>query len=115
MQNPVFSIFLGDAKTIFLKAMNTGCNGDPLDLTDCTEIDISLPNANGTSTHLLLSDSEVVISTPKILGKFSAAISSDVSDVLNVGEFQTFDVTFTIGPEIFTVPYVNALSVFERS
>lgn len=113
MQSNVFSIFTGNAKTMFLKAVNTGCNSDPLDLTSCTEIDIALPNQDGTQTHLKLSDSEVLIATPAVLGKFSASVGADVSAALAIGEFQTFDVTFTIGSEIFTVPYVNALSVFE--
>ena len=113
--NPVFSIFQGDAKTIYLKAVNQQCGnlGDPLDLTDCTEIVINLANADGSITQLKLTDGQVTITDPAVLGKFSAPISASVSGALNVGEFQTFDVTFQIGTEIFTVPYLQALSVFE--
>lgn len=110
--NPVFTIFLGNAKTMYLKAVNSGCNGDPLDLTSCTEIDIALPYADGTIKHLLLSDDEVEITTPPVLGKFSAPIADDVSALLLVGELQSFDVTFTILGETFTVRYPQALSVF---
>lgn len=110
----IFSIFRGDNKTMFLRAVNTGCNSDPLDLTACTEIDIALPNADGTFTHLLLTLGKVVIGSPAILGKFSAPIASLVSAVLNPGELQSFDVTFTIGAEKITVRYFQALSVFEQ-
>lgn len=110
-----FTIYTGDAETMTLKAVYAQ-NGDPLDLTDCTEIVIALPNADGTSTLLRKSvGSGVVVVDPAVLGKFSAAISSDVSEVLNVGELQSFNVTFTIGPKVFTVPYVQALSVLQGS
>lgn len=116
MQIPnTFSIFTGDAKTISLRAVQGDCSGDPLDLTGCSEIDIALPNADGTFTHLLLSTSQVVIMTPAVLGKFSAAISSAVSAFLQPGEFQNINVTFTFGSDPFTVPFVQALSVFENS
>lgn len=109
-----FSIFRGDNKTIYLKAVNEGCNSDPLDLTSCTEIDIALPNADGTFTHLLFTEGDVVIPTPKLLGKFNAPISSEVSALLNPGELQNLDVTFTIAGQEFTVRFFQALSVFER-
>ncbi len=110
----VFTIFTGDAKTMSLKAAQGSCSGDPLDLTSCTEIDIALPNEDGTFLHLLLSDDEVVITSPAILGKFTAPIGSVASALLNVGELQSFDVTFTIGAEVFTVRYYQSLSVLER-
>lgn len=110
----VFSIFTGDDKTMYLKAVNAGCSTDPLDLTSCTEIDIALPNADGTFTHLLLSEDEVIVASPAILGKFSAAIDSGVSALLNPGELQSFDVTFTIASKEFTVRYQGVLSVYER-
>lgn len=113
-QQNTFVIFLGDAKTIFLRAVNTGCNNDPLDLTTCTEIDVALPKADGTFLHLLLSNGAVVIATPANLGKFSAPISALQSAVLNPGELQNIDVTFTIGGKPFTVRFFQALSVFER-
>lgn len=114
--NPVtFVIFLGDDKTMFLKAVNASCeNTDPLDLTDCTEIAIRLPNADGTFKTLLLSEDEVQIQTPEVLGKFFADIDSDVSELLNPGERQNVDVTFTIASKEFTVRFYQALSVFER-
>lgn len=115
MSPTTFTIFLGDNKTMYLKAVNVGCNSDPLDLTDCTEIDIALPNADGTFTHRLLSDDEVVISSPALLGKFYTNIPTDISEDLNPGELQDVDVTFTIAGKEFTVRFFQALSVFQRN
>lgn len=109
---PVFSIYLGDAKTMNLAAIYSNFGG-PLDLTDCTEIVITLPNADGTFLVLTLTGDDISITTPTVLGLFSAPISSVNSLLLNVGELQTFTVTFTISGQVFTVPYINALSVFE--
>ncbi len=115
METPaVFGIYRGNKKTMSLKARMGSCSGDPLDLTDCTEIDIALPNADGSFTHLLKSEDSVEIASPAVLGKFSALIDEEVSELLNLGELQTFDVTFTIGDDVLTVPYVQALSVFEH-
>lgn len=115
--SPVFSIFLGDAKTLTLVAVTSDGSSippyKPLDLTTCTELVISLPNEDGTYLELKLSTSDVVIQTPAVLGTFSTDIESADSALLNVGELQTFNVTFTIGSEVFTVPYINALSVYE--
>lgn len=112
--NPTFSIFLGNAKTVYLKVNSDDCcGGDPVDLTACTEIDVALPKADGTLLHFLLSTNGVSISSPKNLGKFSAPISSENSALLNIGEFQDIDVTFTIAGEVFTVRFARALSVFE--
>jgi hypothetical protein len=108
-----FNIFRGDVKTMYLKAVNAGCDEGPLDLTHCTEIDVALPNADGTFSHLLLSAGKVVVPAPAILGKFNAPISSIVSAPLNPGEFQTFNVTLTILGAKVTVPFRRALSVFE--
>lgn len=108
-----FSIYQGDAKTMELKAIQDSATGDPLDLTDVDEIVINLLKADGTILQLKLSDDEVVVADPPVLGKFSAAISAEDSALLNVGELQTFDVTFTFGEDIFTIPYLAALSVFE--
>lgn len=114
--NPnVFTIFLGDAKTIYLKVANGGCNSDPLDLTSCTEIVINLPNADGTFLQLKLSLAQVTITSPAVLGKFSAPITSVQSALFNTGEFQNIDVTFTISGQVFTVPFIQALSVFETA
>lgn len=113
--SPTFTIFQGDAKTICLKTIQNGCNGDPLDLTYCTEIDIILPNLDGTFTQLLYSLGQVVIASPANLGKFSAAISSEVSTNLNAGALQDLDVTLTLGTQVITIPFIQALSVFERN
>lgn len=108
-----FTIYQGDAKTMLLKALQEFPAGDPLDLTSCTEIIVSLPKADGTILLRKLSLAEVVVTSPAVLGKFSVAISAINSALLNVGQLQTFDVTFTISGVVFTVPYFNALSVFE--
>jgi len=108
----VFTIFTGDAKTLSLKALYAD-SLNPLDLTTCTEIDIALPLAGGGFRHLLLTEEEVSVTSPAVLGKFSAPISDEDSLLLKVGELQSFDVTFTIGAEILSVKYANSLSVFE--
>lgn len=123
MQPNVFTIFLGNAKTMTMKAANCDCavdeisnvtpNTSPLDLTSCTEIDVALPNADGTFAHLLLSQTQVAIVSPAVLGEFTVPITSLVSSLLNVGVFQDLDVTFTIGSKVFTVRYEQAFSVFE--
>lgn len=113
MQPTVFTIFTGDDKTMNLKAVYEE-NGDPLDLTGCDEIDIALPNADGTFKHLLLTLGDVVIVTPVLLGKFMATIGSAASALFKVGELQNFDVTFTISDKEFTVRYYNCLTVLQR-
>jgi hypothetical protein len=112
----IFSIFQGDAKPLNLKAVYAS-SFTPLDLTACSEIVVALPNADGTFTELSLSGSEVVINSPAVLGSFSvtqAAIGT-VSDDLNVGELQNFNVVFTIAGKQLTVPYIQALSVFQST
>ncbi len=108
---PPFTIYTGDAKTMSLRVASS--TGLPVDLSSCTEIIISLPNADGTFTQLKFSMAQVLITSPAVLGQFTASITSLVSALLNVGELQSFNVTFTVGSQVFTVPYVNALSVFE--
>lgn len=108
----VFSIFTGDAKTMQLKAVY-GETGDPLDLTSCTAIVVTLQNADGSSTALSIAGGQVSITSPANLGKFQCAISSAVSALLLVGEFQTFDVTFTISSNPQTVRYNQALTVLQ--
>lgn len=109
-----FSIFLGDKKTMALKVVNdTCCDDGPLDLTSCTEIDVALQNQDGTIAHRLLTTGQVAITSPAVLGKFTVPISAVVSALLNVGQFQNFDVTFTIAGEISTVRFSKGLSVFE--
>ena len=96
---------------MYLKAIvDECCGGGPLDLTNCTEIDIALPNADGTFTHLV---NGVNITSPSVLGLFSVLIDEETSALLNVGVNQTFNVTFTINEEVFTVPYTGALSVYQ--
>lgn len=112
MNQNIFTIFTGNTKTMKLKALHAG-SLDPLDLTECTEIDVALPLAGGGFSHLLLSDDEVEISTPATLGKFTAAIDAEKSALLKIGELQNFEVTFTIDGEITTVKFNNALSVFQ--
>jgi len=112
--NPVFTIFLGDKKTMNLKVVDDDCNGGgPIDLTYCTEINVSLPNQDGTIKHLTRGGAEVSITAPAVLGKFSVPITSVVSALLNVGELQNVDVTLTISGEKTTVRFERALSVFE--
>ena len=110
--SPVFTIFKGDAKTLPLKAIYAE-GFSPLDLTSCTEIAIALPNQDGTFTTLLLSTSQVAITSPAVLGQFTALISSINSLLLNSGELQNLDVTFTISAEVFTVRYYACFSVYE--
>lgn len=98
-----------------LKLVQAGVGGSPVDLTTCTEIDIALPKEGGGFTHLKLSDDEVEIVGSPLLGKFSAAISSEVSATLKVGQLQNLDVTFTIGADALTIRFAAALSVYNRS
>lgn len=109
---PVFSIFQGDSKTMNLAAVYDNFGG-PVDLTSCAQIVITLPNADGTFLILSLTESQVAIGDVPVLGLFSAGITSDQSQLLNPGELQNFTVTFTISGMVFTVPYVQSLSVFE--
>ncbi len=100
---------------MYLKVLNDSCcGGGPLDLTGCTEIDVALPNADGTFTHYLLSEGQIALTLPENLGKFSVPIPADNSALLNVGEYQSFTATFTIASEIFSVRFFEALSVFQE-
>lgn len=115
MTQSTFTIFTGDAKTMFLKLIEGGCgNGDPLDLTSCTEIDVALPLSDGSFAHRLLSLMQVEITSPAILGKFSVPIPSATSEIMMPGELQYVDVTYTIGGLPKTVRFPQSLSVFER-
>lgn len=113
LQQNVFSIFQGDDKVMSLKAIYAE-NGDPLDLTSCTEIDVALPNADGTFAHRLLSTGQVAITSPALLGKITCPISAAVSALMNLGELQNLDVVFTIASKKTTVRFASALSVFQR-
>jgi hypothetical protein len=88
-------------------------SGLPLDLTSCSEINVALPNADGTTTNLLLSDSQVVITSPAVAGQFAVPITHEVSSLLNVGDFQNVDVAFTISGLITVVRFWQALTVLE--
>ncbi len=109
----IFSIFTGDAKTMSLRALYQE-SGQPLDLTAATEIIVRLPNADGTTLLLKLTLGAVSITSPAVLGNFTALITALQSALLNIGEGQSFDVTFTISGNPFTVRYYAALSVFEQ-
>lgn len=113
MPPKTFTIFRGDARTIFMLIQNKDQNNKPIDLTYCTEIDLALPKADGTILHLLYTASQVAIMLPALLGQISAPISKVQSALLNVGEFQNFEATFTILSETFTVRFEGGLSVFE--
>lgn len=108
----IFTIFTGDKKTMNLRiAYATGL---PVDLSACTEISVSLPNADGSFRHLTLGGAKVTITSPAILGQFAAIVDEIASALLNIGEGQNVDVTFTISAIPFTVRFWGALSVFER-
>lgn len=125
MNRNTFTIFLGDAQTMSLQAWNPlvpqgfgvvniaqAFGLKPIDLTSVTDIAIELPNADGSTTTLLKSMSQVVV-TSAVLGQFTAAISSAVSALLNVGQFQDFTVTLTFGSAIESYKFIGCLSVFE--
>ncbi len=109
--SPVFKIFLDDHSTMFFRVVDKAFN--PIDLSSCSEIVVNLANADGTYKQLKKSTGDVAITSPAVLGKFYAPILSGVSLLLNVGELQDVDVTFTISGQTFTVPFKQALSVFE--
>lgn len=113
-QPKVFEITKGNSKLLKMKAIYSG-SFDPLDLTDCTEIDIALPNQDGTFTHLLLSEDQVEIVGNPLLGKFQAQVTTEVSEVLNEGSLQDINVTFTINDEPDTLKYPKSLTVFAAS
>lgn len=113
MKFNTFVIYTGDSKILKLKAIIAG-SFSPLDLTNCTEIDVALPLAGGGFSHRLLTASDVSITSPASLGTFQVPVDEELSTLLKIGEFQSFDVTFTIAGEILTVRYYQALTVFER-
>lgn len=112
VNNP-FTIFLGDKKTMYLSALEGGCMGGPLDLTQCTEISVLLPNADGSLKQYLLSSGEVVIAPPSVLGRFWVPLASADSLLFNPGVLQSLDVTFTILGEVVTCRFENALSIYQ--
>lgn len=108
----IFKIFTGNSAVLKINFVAAGTY-TPLDLTDCTEIDVALPNADGSFAHLLLSDDDVVIVGEPILGKISAEITAEVSALLLPGELQNLYVTFTIAGTVKTVK-MPQLSVYEN-
>lgn len=113
-QSPnTFKIFRGNDKVISLIVFDLDNNGLPMNLTGCTEIDLALPNADGSTSHLLLSTGSVSLIQPPILGGFSAEIKPAVSNLLTVGEYQDINATFTVPGQVFSVRFYGALSVFE--
>lgn len=111
--NVPFEIFTGNAKVMPLRVAFT--TGIPVDLSACTEIVANLPNADGTFTQLKLSDSDVTILSPAVLGQFTVAIDAIDSAKLNVATAQNVDVVFTISGQDTTVRFYSALSVFETT
>lgn len=107
-----FEIFTNEDKTMSMRAAykNTGL---PLDLTSCTEIEVQLPNADGSFTNLLLSLTQVSIISPPVLGQISVPIPKAKAALLNVAVLQNVDVVFTISGLNTTVRFMQALSVFE--
>jgi hypothetical protein len=85
----------------------------PLDLTNCTEIVVNLPNADGSFSQLKLSLAQVAITSPAVLGSFTAGLNATNYPSPNIGEFQNIDVTFTISGAPITVRFQGALSVFQ--
>jgi hypothetical protein len=109
---PSFPIYLGDNKVMNLKAAPSVIVNDPLDLTGATAITVNLPKADGTTLQLTLTSGVSI--TTALLGKIAVAISAVNSALLNVGENQTFDVTFTLAnAQVVTVAFVGALSVYQ--
>jgi hypothetical protein len=109
---PIFSMFLGDVIPLPLKAMYAQTY-NPLDLTDCTEIVVSITNADGTQLQLTLTDNDVTIVGNPMLGQFVANWTSAESALFLVGPNQNIDVVFTIGSETVTIRYMNCFSVYQ--
>lgn len=112
-QNGPFEIFTGQDKTMSMKVQNQA-TGTPFDLTSCSAIRVSLPNADGTFTTLTLTTG-VAITSPAVLGGFTVAISHTVSALLNVGLLQNIDVSFTISGLVTVVRFFQALTVLETA
>jgi hypothetical protein len=108
----IFEIFTGQDKDMSMRVVSQPGNL-PLDLTDCTEIDVAIPNADGTFTNLLLSMSQVSITSPPIAGQFVVTITNEESILFNVGLRQNIDVALTISGLITIVRFFQAFSVLE--
>jgi hypothetical protein len=108
-----FTIFQGDSEPMGMKAIYQN-SLDPYDLTDCTEVVVSLPKSDGGILELKLTEEQVEIVLPKVLGKIIATIDEESSALLRVGEYQNVDVTYTIAGKENTVRYERALTVLQR-
>ena len=108
----VFNYYVGDTKTMTFKALFAS-SLSPLDLTNCTEIVVNLPNSDGTLTQLKYSLGQVTIASPTVLGQASAIVSATLWPIPNVGVGQDLDVTYTIGGNPQTVKFPAALNVFQ--
>jgi hypothetical protein len=109
----VFTLSTGDDGLMYLSAVYAQ-NYTPLDLTNCTAISVNLPNADGSTLSLTLADGAVAITSPPVLGSFTAVITEAQSTLLMVGELQSFAVVFTISGKVQTVWYPNALTVTQQ-
>ena len=109
-----YTIYLGDQKPINLVVAYNAAQ--PFDLTNCTQIIMSLPNADGTFSTLTLQNSQIAIASPPQLGAYGGTITTAISELLQVGNGQTIDVQFTISGSpttVFTVGYEGLLNVLE--
>lgn len=106
----VFTLATGDDGVMSLRAVYQQTLA-PLDLTSCSEINVQLPNADGTFLSLTIAGSAVAITSPAVLGAFTATISAAQSALLLVGTLQNFAVTFTISSKKMTVWFYNSLTV----
>jgi hypothetical protein len=109
-----FEIFVGQDKTMPMRVAYQQ-TGLPLDLTECTQISVALPNNTGTFTNLTLTGDQVTITSPASYGQFSVNITNEISSTLNVGIDQNVDVSFTISGLITIVRFWRALNVLEAN
>lgn len=107
---PVFTIFLGDQKIINMRLAYPE-TGLPFDLTSATNINILLPNADGSTS--IISGGSVTIVSPPTSGQFYATILSAVSALLRVGEFQDILAQVTISGNQQTYRFPSCLSVYQ--
>jgi hypothetical protein len=92
----VFEIFYGDAKVFPFKAVYQG-TFQPLDLSNCVNIELMLPlSSGGGYTQLMLNAGQVSIVGNPILGQGAAPISSVVSPTLQTGTLQDVFAIYTI-------------------
>ena len=109
----VFNISTGDDGTMNLRAAYAQTLA-PLDLTSCSAIDVLLPKADGTFLDLSIGSGAVGITSPAVLGAFTASISAAQSALLMVGELQSFAVVFTIASKKQTIWFLNCLTITQQ-